>query len=179
MDLLFQRRQTQNILKRTYFRLHAKLELTEEEDRLIRKYDFADTTLVHSVQPTLLRNAFMLGFVCFIFAVPIIAMNWFREIGFGWPGVLLVAALVGLGAGYVYYGEKRETIYVRDLLHGRYFKCRSVCELARKEAYLETITSYLRQVMESAKHWGGAEKRDIPVLSKEEAKAAILSGPLF
>ena len=179
MELLFSRRQTQNIINRTYFRLHAKVELSQEEDRLVRKYDFVETMLIHTEQPTLLRNAFILGAVCFTFAVPIIAMNWFRAIGMGWPGVLLVSALIGLAAGYIYYGEKRETIYVKDLLLGRFFKCRSVCELARKEAYLESITSHLRQVMESAKHWGGAEKVDIPALSKEEAKAAILSGPLF
>lgn len=61
-------------------------------------------------------------------------------------------------------------------MHGRYFSCGSVVELARKEAWLETATAFLRQVMESAKHWDGTERRPVEVLPKDEAKRIILRG---
>ena len=61
-------------------------------------------------------------------------------------------------------------------MHGRYFKCRSVIDLARKEASLGVISSFLRQVMESAKTWDGAEVHDIEALSREEAKSVVIRG---
>ena len=89
------------------------------------------------------------------------------------------AILIGIACGYIYYTQKRETIYVKDLLHGRKFKCKSVIELARKEAFLESITNYFRQVVESAKHWDGQEARPITPMPPEDAKRFILSGPLL
>ena len=88
----------------------------------------------------------------------------------------LLAAAAGGGAGYWWFNEKRETIFVSDLLHGRHFSCPSVIELARKEAWLSTVTSFLRQVMESAKNWDGTETNEIDALPKAEAKLVMLRG---
>ena len=70
--------------------------------------------------------------------------------------------------------SQRETIFVKDLLHGRNFTCESVVELARKEAWLEGACGVFRQVMESAKHWDGVERHTIEPLPKEQAKELIL-----
>lgn len=130
-------------------------------------------------QPGLVRISILAGLLAFVILVPVIALNFWREIGLGWIGVVSIAALLAIIAGYIFFHQMRETIYVKDLLVGRYFRCGSVVALARKEAYLQTVTSYLRQVMESAKHWDGVEKIEIIALSKDEAKSMILKGPLF
>ena len=88
----------------------------------------------------------------------------------------VLALIAGLGAGYWWYHQKRETIYVKDLLHGRHFNCDSVVELARKEAWLGTVVSFLRQVMESAKHWDGTERHTVEPLPKDEARQVIIKG---
>jgi hypothetical protein len=96
--------------------------------------------------------------------------------GMSTTGAFVVALIGGGGAGYFYFHQKRETIYVKDLIHGRYFSCRSVIELARKEAWLSVVTSFLRQVMESAKHWDGTETFDVDALPKDEAKLVMIKG---
>ena len=78
--------------------------------------------------------------------------------------------------GFWYINEKRETIFVSDLLHGRHFRCESVIELARKEAWLTTVTGFLRQVMESAKNWDGTERHTVKPLPKDEARQVIIKG---
>ena len=69
-----------------------------------------------------------------------------------------------------------ETIYVKDLIHGRYFACPSIIELARKEAWLGVVSSFLRQVMESAKYWDGTEVVPVDALSRAEAKFVVIRG---
>ena len=54
------------------------------------------------------------------------------------------------------------------------FTCRSVIELAQKEAELERLVGILRQVMEAAKHWDGTETVEVPVLDKDAAKQLIV-----
>ncbi|MGV6850283.1 MAG: hypothetical protein ACWA5A_18070 [Marinibacterium sp.] len=49
-------------------------------------------------------------------------------------------------------------------------------ELARKEAWLGTVVSFLRQVMESAKHWDGTQRHTVEPLPKEEARQVIIKG---
>jgi len=180
MDILFRRTQSLKSLSTNInFSLWAKIELSDEERTLVNRYKFDRSTLVSALQPTLLRNSILWGLFSLMISIPIIAWNFWQVIGLGWAGVVCVSAIIAFAVGFVMYHNKRETIYVKDLIHGRHFKCISVCELARKEAYLENICAYLRQVIESAKHWDGKEKREILALPKEEAKRAILSGPMF
>ena len=74
---------------------------------------------------------------------------------------------------FAYYNEIREHIYVRDLVHGRTFRCFSIIELIQKEEYLKGVSAYLRQVLQSAKHWDGQEVVPVPVLAPAEAKLMI------
>ena len=169
MDLLFKREQTSGEVMRVRFKLWGKIELDVEEQALIDRYDLDKAMLIEVLQPDLLRKAIYVGIAATIGSAIILPFI----IG-GSAFVLCFAA--GIGAGWWYANEKRETIYVRDLMHGRYFKCDSVVDLARKEAWLATVVSFLRQVMVSAKHWDGTESHKIEPLPKDEARQVILRG---
>lgn len=170
MDLLFRREQTQGHFNRVTFKLWGMIELDADEQEIIDRYQFDSAVLIAVIQPTLIRNAIIVGLIAAGFTL-FITIRPFGEIG-----ALFIAILAGGFAGYIFYNENRETIYVRDLLHGRDFSCRSVIDLARKEAWLETVVSYFRQVMESAKNWDGTEQLRIEALPKDEARQVILKG---
>ena len=174
MELLFKRDQSTAKYKRVDFKLWSKIEPDEEEQALIDRYSFHDAVLIEAIQPTLIRNTLIVAGVVFAICFSILISNFARDLGIA--SVFLISLVVGIVAGYWYLNEKRETIFVRDLLHGRYFACKSVVELARKEAWLETIVAYLRQVMESAKHWDGTARHKIEPLPKDEARQVILKG---
>jgi hypothetical protein len=148
MELLFKREQTTGKLARVNFKLWAKLEVGEDEQALINRYRFDESVLIGSDDTELLRKAVKLGAGVFVVA----ALLFTYLLGNGMLGFLGGLA-AGAGAGYWLMNEKRETIFVRDLLHGRHFTCESVIELARKEAWLEGACGIFRQVMESAKHF--------------------------
>ena len=179
MDLLFKREQKTNNHQKTNFVLWAKIEPDSEENALINKYKMKDAMLIEAVQPKLIRNSILISVVMAIVAVVPVNIFAISERMYSPMMVFGAAILIGIACGYIYYTQKRETIYVKDLLHGRKFKCKSVIELARKEAFLESITNYFRQVVESAKHWDGQETRPISPMPPEEAKRFILSGPLL
>jgi len=169
MDLLF-RREQRKWTTRVDFLLWGKVELDEEEQALVTRYDFDGAVLIEAVQPDLLRKGIYAGIGVFLIFELLIG----RLLGVGLGGLLgLAAAAFG---GWLYIDKHRETIFVRDLIHGRNFKCDSVIELARKEAWLTTIVGYLRQVMESAKHWDGTEQFRIEPLPKEEARLVMIRG---
>jgi hypothetical protein len=170
MKLLFKREQTTGKIGRVQFKLWGKLELDQDEQAMIKRYRFDEAILIEALQPTLIRNTILLGLGAFALAFGFFGTFANTSIAF------LLGAGAGGGVGYWWFNEKRETIYVRDLLHGRYFSCPSIIELARKEAWLGVVTSFLRQVMESAKHWDGTETQDIPALPKAEAKLVMIKG---
>ncbi|MEQ8964884.1 MAG: hypothetical protein RID91_03595 [Azospirillaceae bacterium] len=170
MKLLFKREQTTGRVGRVQFRLWGKVELTEEEQEIVKRYRFDQAILIEALQPALIRNSLIIGLI-----VAVVASALFIGAAGSGPGIAL-GLLAGGGTGYWWFNEKRETIYVRDLIHGRHFRCTSVIELARKEAWLSTVTAFLRQVMESAKHWDGTETNEIEALPKAEAKLVMLKG---
>jgi hypothetical protein len=170
MDLLFRREQRPGSLARVDFHLWGKLEPDEEETLLLEHYEFRNAILVQVTQPELLQRAITIGVVLGLGCFALFA--YFLSIQIG----VLLGLPLGAAAAFGYFNEKRETVYVRDLLHGRFFKCDSVVELARKEAWLTTVVSYLRQVLESAKHWDGTEQNRIEPLPKDEARRVILRG---
>jgi hypothetical protein len=170
MNLLFKREQTTGKLSRVNFKLWGKVELNEEEEALVKRYRFDEAVLIAVIQPNLLRQAIFVGFGVFLVTGIILA----KIAGGGTAAVL--GLLAGGGAAYWWINEKRETIFVRDLIHGRHFTCDSVIELAKKEAFLTTVVSFLRQVMESAKHWDGTQSHVIEPLPKDEARQVILRG---
>ena len=152
MELLFKREQSTTQMSRVNFKLWGKLEVTEDEQALINRYRLDEAILIGADDRHLLRGAIKLGAVVFVIA----------------------ALLITYMLGYWQMNEKRETIFVKDMLHGRNFTCDSVIELAKKEAWLEGACALFRQVMESAKHWDGVERHTIEPLPKEQAKELIL-----
>ncbi|MDG2001778.1 MAG: hypothetical protein P8J20_00445 [Novosphingobium sp.] len=168
MDLLLKREQTRNLTGRIVFRLWAKTEMGEDERALIDRYDIAESYLLVSDDFLHLKWAVILGLVTFFVTGGIMVTLDAPEPGF------VVALIAGVAVGYWWINEKRETIVMRDMLHGRRFKCRSVIDLAKKEAMLENACIFLRQVVETAKHWDGVETCPVPVLAKDEAKALIV-----
>lgn len=185
MDLLFKRAQTKApggigeslgipnlplLTIRPKFKLWAKIECTPEEQGIISHYNFTDTVLVEGFQEGLFKRSLVVGFWSFLLATVFLIPMFRFTTGF------VLCLIAGSIAAYLYYDKHREIVFVRDLLAGRHFTCASVVELARKEAWLETITAFLRQVMESAKHWDGTEVRPIVPLDKDLAKQLIIKG---
>lgn len=171
MELLFKREQGTRSSGGVNFKLWSKVELNVDEQEIVKKYKFDQAILIFADQPGLLRNSLLFGLLGLIPAsvlVGILQLN----------GIIGILVLLGgfLGVAYWRYHQKRETIYVKDLLHGRHFSCDSVVELARKEAWLEIVGSFLRQVMESAKHWDGTERHTVDPLPKDEARQVIIKG---
>lgn len=151
------------------FHLRAELELDQEEEALLTKYRFAKSPLVVSDPIDDIKQAFrpalLLGFVTFV-------LFWFAS---SFSAAVSLAILVTLAMTAVYFKTLREQIMVSDLLDGgRTFRCDSIVELIRKEAFLEGIAEYLRQVLESAKNWHDREVIPIKALEKQEAKRAVL-----
>lgn len=169
MELLFKREQTIGKMSRINFKLWGKLEVSEDEQALIKRYRFDESVLIGSDDSELFRKSLKLGAIVFVVAA--IFLTYLASNGI--VGVVGGIA-AGAGAGYWLMNERRETIYVEDLLKGRNFTCDSVVELARKEAWLEGACGVFRQVMESAKHWEGVERHTIEALPKEQAKELIL-----
>ncbi len=168
MDLLFKREQSNAASGGVNFKLWGKIELDENEQSIVSKYKFDQAILIFADQPGLLRKSVFVGIGAMVAAM--ILLNQMGMMG------ALIALAAGIGAGYWWYHQKRETIYVKDLLHGRHFNCDSVVDLARKEAWLGTVVSFLRQVMESAKHWDGTERHTVEPLPKDEARQVIIKG---
>lgn len=184
MDLLFKRSQAAGVagtaptvpglsllgLGAPKFKLWAKVELDPEEQIVLDHYRFDQAMLIDSFQPELLKKSAMIGGGAFVFA------SLFFWMLFSFGAALFLGLIAGAAAAYLYFDKRRETVFVKDLLHGRYFSCGSVIDLARKEAWLETVVAFLRQVMESAKHWDGTEAIKIEALPKDVAKQIILKG---
>ncbi len=169
MNLLFKRDQVVNKFGRPIFKLWAKVEFEGSEEAIIKHYRFEETMMIEAIQPELLRMTSLIGVGVFVLVfVLCLDAGWGMAASFGF--------LIGGGASWLYFDRNRDTIYVKDLIHGRYFDCKTVVELARKEAWLSVVASYLRQVMESAKHWDGTETVKIEVLNKQESKYAMIRG---
>lgn len=168
MNILFKRQQTSGQVGRVTFKLWSQIELDENEKAILKRYRFDEALLVDAIQPNLLRNSgiagLVAGVVAYIFVDAVAPAN---------IALLLALAAVGGGA-YWWYHNNRETVFVRDLLHGRHFACKTVIDLAQKEAWLTSMVAFLRQVMESAKNWDGTETIPIFALPKEEARQVIL-----
>lgn len=178
MDLLFRRSQTGDAQKSPLpfslaapsFKLWAKVELTPDEQRILQHYRFDKALLIEAVQPELVKQAGMAGFGAFVLAYLVLGSLSSSA------GTAAISFLVGCLAGYIYFDKNRDSVWVRDLLAGRYFNCPSIIDLARKEAWLEAIVGYLRQVMKSAETWDGVETIPVKPMDKEAAKRFMIQG---
>jgi len=169
MQLLLRRSQAKTTFGRPVFKLWAKLEFEGDEDTLIRHYRFESAMLIEAEQPGLLRRSILVGGGVWLLVLMVLGGVSLQLGG-------IVGFVAGLAAGWLFFDRTRETVFVKDLIHGRFFDCYSVIDLARKEAWLGLITSFLRQVMESARHWDGTEAMPIDALSKQEAKFVVIRG---
>jgi hypothetical protein len=153
------------------FHLRAELELDDEEEALMTKYRFTTAPLVLSDPIQDMKDAFRPALVLGV--VTVLTLALFMGIWTAFP----IALLVTLVMTVVYFRSLREQIIVKDLLHGgRLFYCDSIVALVKKEAYLEAVCQYLRQVLESAKHWDEREIVPILPLPKDQAILAVLKG---
>ena len=167
MKLLLKREQTSGRFLDVQFKLWAKIELDDAEQALVDRYRFADSVLIDGAEQNLLRRACMIGG-----AITLI-LGFLLHEPMGSAGSLLLGLMFGGGVGYWYYNENRETLFLKDLLYGRSFTCPGIIALAKKEAWIEELSVIARQVIETAKHWGGTQTNDIPVLEPKEAKAMV------
>ncbi len=171
LDILFKREQTSGRVGRVKFKLWGKVELDNDEQVIAHRYNFDNAILIVADQPNLLRCCLLIAVVVFVVSLGVLGSFLEDRLM-----ALGASVLVAGGAGYWYFNEKRETIFVKDLIHGRHFSCDSVIELAQKEAWLTAVTSFLRQVMESAKQWNGTERHTVEPLPKDEARQIIIKG---
>lgn len=170
MQLLLRRSQRRTrILSRPVFKLHARIEFEADEEEIIRHYGFQSARLIEVSQPNLVRQSVLVGFI-----VAAIVFGVFA--GMDWELAVPLGIVSGIVSGWLYFDRNRETIFVKDLIHGRFFDCGSIIDLVRREAWLGIVTSFFRQVMESAKHWDGTEAMPIEALSKQEAKFVVIRG---
>lgn len=173
MKILMKRAQTPGRFRKVIFKLWGKVDLEGDEQKIIDRYDFDQAVLVFSDQPGLMRNAIIAGIVAaFVLNLPLDYMLG----NFG----SFLALCGGAFAGWFVFDRFRETVYVKDLLYGRDFRCDSIIGLATREEWLKQTVAYLRQVMESAKHWDGTETMEVPKLDPETAKRVMIkrfSGP--
>ena len=169
MDLLFKREQTVGRIGRVAFKLWSKVELNEDETALLKRYRFDESVLLYEATPNLIRNGALLGGLAGLVVYVLLDLLLPPAVA----GVIGLLAAVGLAYWHIH--NKRETIFVRDLLHGRHFTCPSIIDLSKKEAQLGNIVAILRQIMESAKHWDGTERHQIEALPKEEARRLVAS----
>ena len=113
MELLFKREQTIGKMSRINFKLWGKLEVSEDEQALIKRYRFDESVLIGSDDSELFRKSLKLGAIVFVVAA--IFLTYLASNGI--VGVVGGIA-AGAGAGYWLMNERRETIYVEDLLKG-------------------------------------------------------------
>ena len=150
------------------FSLRAELELTEEEEKLAKHYRFIDAVLVAGNLFEDLKRAL----------IPSVVLSVFVFLS-AWPFFVFPEAVVGglitfVFMFFVYYGTHRRKIIFRDLLNGgRTFHCFSIVELIQKEQELTELSSYVRQVLESAKNWDSKEAMEIPVLDPTLARQLL------
>lgn len=170
MKILMRRNQTPGRFIAVTFKLWVKLELEGDEQAIVDRYDFDQAILIVSLQENLKRNAVLLGgFIAFwVFLFFGVVVNRPTGVFFG--------LVTWAGATWFFFDRWRETIYVKDLLHGRNFRCDSIVDLVRREHRMQQVCSFLRSVMESAKHWDGTEAQDIPKLDPEVAKQIVIKG---
>ncbi len=168
MKIVLKRSQTQGMFRRVRFKLWGKIELEGDEQKIIDRYDFDHAVLIRHLQDDLRRWSIIIGFVSFVPFFFLFAGMAGRAIG------IPLASVASIFVGWFFFDRFRETIYVKDLLYGRNFRCKSIVDLATREHSLKVIISYLRSVMESAKNWDGTETVEVPKLDPETAKEVMI-----
>ncbi len=113
--------------------------MSDDERALIDRYDMGGSCLIAADDFDHLKGVIVVGFVAFLIGA-IFGAFASDEVMDG----LTSGVITGVGAGYWWLNEKREAIWMRNLLFGRRFKCDSIIELAQKEAVLDNACIALR-----------------------------------
>ncbi len=170
MNLLLSRGQAQGATGRPVFNLWAKAELLPEEEALLAKYrDVRNAVLLDGDATRALKLAAYI-------ALPLAAAVALFVLANVSAGTAAVTFLFAFGlAAYLIYEQLREQVYIRDLLNGRAFKCRSVTELMEKEEIIKGMAVNFRQLLEDMKDWGGKEVVAIaPLRTRPTAEVVTL-----
>ena len=170
MKILMRHEQTPGLFQSVRFKLWGKVELEGDEQKIIDRYDFDHAVLIYEHIEGLMKWSIIIGVITVIPAFFIWAGFFGRAIG------TPIALATGAFAGWFVYDRFRETVYVKDLLYGRHFRCKSVVDISLKEEWLKQAIAYLRAVMENAKNWGGTQKTDVPPLDPESSRRIMLRG---
>jgi len=113
MELLFKRQQTPGKIKSVSFKLWSKIEFDRDEQEIVRRYRFAEAVLIEALQPDLIRKTALMAAGIFVLAFGLFSSMWGMGAGF------FLGLVAAGGFFYWYINEKRETIFVKDLIHGR------------------------------------------------------------
>ena len=106
MKLLLKHSQSPGRLLKVQFKLWGQIEFEGDEREIVNKYKLDDAVLIAIDQQGLIRNSALIGVA--VAAVLYVILPY-----------TLLALIIGAGAGYFYFHQMRETIYVKDLMHGR------------------------------------------------------------
>lgn len=159
------------------FKLHAKLECTDEEKALMKHYFLNDAVLENSDPMLDIERAkqpakfvacvvmLVAAFYAFSF-VTSQRINSF-EMFLSGAGLLVVIGILGLVVSLVmtavYYFSLRRLITAGQLLNGgRTFPCHSVVELMDMEERLQSLCGKLEATVRASQHWGGRHVSTIP-----------------
>lgn len=181
------------------FKLWAMLELDAEEVALVDKYRLMESIVFPGSDWIDFKKALkssLMFWIIILLPLWILGSNFYAVLSkaffefflklffqFGWApnqgliqnSITIVALALFIGVPLIYYFALREKVKVRHLVSGgKMFRCDSVVELIHKEAELESRCQYLRQLLESAKHWDEREIIPIQPLDKINAKLAVL-----
>lgn len=168
MKILMRHQQTQGLFRSVRFKLWGKVELEGDEQKIIDRYDFRHAVLVDDLIDGLTKWSFIVGLVAMVPAFFMWAGFLGRQIG------TPLAIVTGAFIGWFFYDRLRETVYVKDLLHGRNFRCKSIIDISIKEQRLRDMVALLRSVMESAKHWDGTQILDVPQHDPETSRRIMI-----
>lgn len=168
MKVLMRHQQTRGLFRSVRFKLWGKIELEGDELKIIKRYDFDEAALIIHHIDGLLKWSLIAG----LLTLPVTFLTWSYYFGrsIGIPMSVVTSAFIA----WFVYDRFRETVYVKDLLHGRNFRCKSIIDISVKEEQLRQMLAYLRAVMESAKNWGGTQTTDVPPLDPETSKRIML-----
>jgi hypothetical protein len=125
MQLLIKRGQRRAMGGKHVFDLWVQYELTLEEQGLIHKYGLENFVLtLGNVKRDIVKSvlyAWVLSLLVLLFASSFTTQAWELSL------LVLVGGSVGI------YNQIRETIKVKDIIHGRSFACGSVVALIERE----------------------------------------------
>jgi|GEM_PF-3482402 len=160
------------------FTIKARLELENDERKLIEKYNLTRAVITEGSFWKAMRTAFpqalLVTILAAIITVPLYTVFVAATRSFNSNFIFVLPAIFFLFL-FIYYKDAREEILVSDFLYGwRTFRADTVVDLVQKEAYLESVCQYLQHLLVTSKHWDHRGVIDVQPLEKSMAKLAVL-----